>query len=141
MNSRVAGMSLFDLVEKFCRARRVEALQDAILLQRSLAVVQGEVRHAEVVVGRAVVSLLLDRDQILLDRFLIATELMQRITELVMCFGVVGLYRDCLAQCVDRFVVVLGVVVTPAEVVLGGGVAGAKFETTLVGLRGFGVVL
>ena len=128
---RVASLmdALLDLIEKFCRARVVDALQNSILLQRAVAIAHCDERHAEVVMGRSVIGLLLDRDLILLDRFAVTTQLVKRITELVVCFRIVGPQLDRFAQLFDGFAVTLEIVVTPAEVVLSGRVAGTKCQS------------
>ena len=81
---------LFDLTEKFCRARVVDALKDSILLQGGVAIVHRDERHAEVVMRGCVAGLLANRSLILLHGFAVTLELVQRVAPFVVSLGVVG---------------------------------------------------
>ena len=110
---------LLNVIEKFCRARLIDALENAVLLQGGVAIVQCQERHAEIEVGRSVVGLLPDRGLILLHCFRKTTLLVESITHLVVGLGVSGSQLNGLTQFGDCVCVALGIVVTPTEVVVG----------------------
>src|SRR5256885_11932796 len=79
---------LFDLIEKLRRARVVDALENSILLERSVPIIHRDERHAEIVVSGRIIRLLLDGGLILTYCFGVATQLMQRVAHLVVSFRI-----------------------------------------------------
>lgn len=131
---------LFDLAEQFRRARVIDALENSILLQGFISIVQGDERHAEVVMRGRVTGILANGNLILLHGFSVTLELVQRVAPLVVSLRVLSFQADRISKFCDRFGVAFEIVVTPREFVERLRVVRAYCESSFIGPRGFRVL-